>query len=92
VSDGYENVEQGDAEMVLRGLKNLGVETPFVHVLPAFTVREAYEHRQALGKDTPLILETGEKGLLPTWLNIQFALQPDHIADVLQNSMQLFLN
>lgn len=92
VSDGYENVEQGDAEMVLRGLKNLGVETPFVHVLPAFTVREAYEHRQALGNRTPLILETGEKGFLPTWLNIQFALQPDHIADVLQNSMQLFLN
>ncbi|WP_299461638.1 vWA domain-containing protein [uncultured Microscilla sp.] len=92
ISDGYENVEQGDAEMVLRGLKNLGVETPFVHILPAFTVREAYEHRQALGKDTPLILETGEKGLMPTWLNIQFALQPDRIADVLQNSMQMFLN
>ncbi|EAY28423.1 vWA domain-containing protein [Microscilla marina] len=92
VSDGYENVEQGDAEMVLQGLKNLGVETPFVHILPAFTVREAYEHRQALGKDTPLILETGEKGLMPTWLNIQFALRPNRIVDVLQNSMQMFLN
>lgn len=92
ISDGYENVEQGDTEMVLQGLKNLGINTPFVHILPAFTVREAYEHRQLLGKDMPLILETGERGFMPTWLNIQFALQPDNIADVLQNSMQSFLN
>lgn len=92
ISDGYENVEQGDAKMVLQGLKNLGVNTPFVHILPAFTVREAYEHRQPLGENTPLILETGEKGFMPAWLNIQFALQPDNIADILQNSMQSFLN
>ena len=92
ISDGYENVEQGDAQMVLQGLKNLGINIPCVHILPAFTVREAYEHRQPLGKDAPLMLETGERGFMPTWLNIQFALQPDNIAEVLQNSMQSFMN
>lgn len=91
ISDGYENIEQGDALQVLEGAKALKINTPIFHILPAFTEREAFEHRRPLG-DAPIFLETGERGFLPLWLRIQFTLNPDKVATILTQSIQPNLN
>lgn len=91
ITDGYENVEKGDTSSILKVAKTIGLHIPVLHVLPAFTVREAYTHRQPLG-DAPVILETGEQGFLPLWLRIQLELQPDNAEAVLKASLQPILN
>ena len=91
VTDGYENMEQGDAAAILKATKSMGLDIPVLHILPAFTVRENYTHRQPLG-DVPVILETGQQGFLPLWLRIQLELNPENVEDVLKASLQPILN
>lgn len=83
ISDGYENVESGDAKRTLDALRGLGVDVPFVHVLPAFTVREHVEDRQPLGADNT-ILETGENGFVPLVLRLAARVAPQALPSILE--------
>ncbi len=82
ISDGYENVEQGDSAMVLKGLKQLGIKIPIFHIIPAFTEREKIVDRLAL-PECPYFLETGQYGFLSTWLRIRTHMEPESVSTLL---------
>jgi hypothetical protein len=84
ISDGYENVEQGDTATVLKGIKQLGIQIPIFHIVPAFTERDNIEDRQ-LG--CPAFLETGQLGFLATWLRIRAHLQPELLSTLLRQTV-----
>ncbi len=88
VSDGYENVEQGDARAVLRGLDELAMSVPIVHVLPAFTVREHIAGRKPLGDERPLFVETAQSGFLPLWLRLRAAVEPEKLPQLLRQVLE----
>ncbi len=92
ISDGYENVEQGDTAQILAGVKQLNLSTKMIHIMPAFTRRESAENRLILGDDEALIVETGEKGMMSLWLHIQFILHPDKVSELLAESLKPILN
>ncbi len=84
ISDGYENVEQGDTATVFRGFEQLGIHIPIFHIIPAFTERDNIEDRQ-LG--CPVFLETGQRGFLATWLRIHAHLQPESLSELLRQTV-----
>jgi len=86
ISDGYENVEQGDTATVLKGIEQLGIQIPMLHVIPAFTERDRIEDRQPLS-GYPTILETGQRGFLSTWLRIRTHLQPASLSTLLRQTI-----
>ncbi len=87
ISDGYENVEQGDTAAMFAGLKQLGIQIPMLHIIPAFTERDKIENRQLL-PDCPTFLETGERGFLSTWLRVHAHLQTDSVSGLLRQTIQ----
>lgn len=86
ISDGYENVEQGDTAMVLAGLEKLGIKIPMLHIIPAFTEREKITDRQPL-VGSPTFLETGQRGFLSTWLRIRAHLEPESLSMLLRQTL-----
>ena len=86
ISDGYENVEPGDAAMALAGIKQLGIEIPILHIIPVFTERDKIEQRQPF-PDCPIFLETGQRGFLSTWLRIRAHLQPELLPTLLRQTL-----
>jgi hypothetical protein len=88
ISDGYENVEQGDAAMVLKGLKQLGIKIPMFHIIPAFTEREKIADRLPL-PECPYVLETGQHGFLSTWLRIRTLIEPESLSSLLREGAEL---
>ncbi len=86
ISDGYENVEQGDTAMVLAGIEQLGIKIPMLHIIPAFTERENIVDRQPLVA-CPTFLETGQRGFLSTWLRIRAHLEPESLSVLLQQTL-----
>jgi hypothetical protein len=88
ISDGYENVEQGDAAMVLKGLKQLGIKIPMFHIIPAFTEREKITDRLPL-PSCPYVLETGQHGFLSTWLRIRTLIEPESLSSLLREGAEL---
>ena len=86
ISDGYENVEQGDTALMLTGIQQLGIQIPSLHVIPAFTERDRIEERQLL-PGCPTFLETGQRGFLSTWLRIHAHLQPTEISSLLRQTL-----
>ena len=86
ISDGYENVEQDDSAMVLKGLKQLGIKIPIFHIIPAFTEREKIADRLAL-PECPYFLETGQHGFLSTWLRIRTHMEPESLSSLLRHGL-----
>ena len=86
ISDGYENVEQGDTPMILAALKKLGIKIPMLHIIPAFTEREKIANRQPL-VGYPTFLETGQRGFLSTWLRIRAHLEPESLSMLLRQTL-----
>jgi hypothetical protein len=84
ISDGYENIEQGDKAAVFAGLEQLGIQIPIVQIIPAFTERDRIENRQLL---PTCFLETGLRGFLSTWLRIRAHLAPDSIEALLRETL-----
>lgn len=62
ISDGYENVRQGDVEQVVQGLRRLGMATPIYQVVPLFTAAEKLSRRR-LGAALPVIPLAHEDGV-----------------------------
>lgn len=85
ISDGYENVEQGDTAAVLAGFEQLGIRIPILHIIPAFTERDRIEDRQLPGCIT--FRETGQRGFLSTWLRIRAQLQPESLSELLRQTL-----
>lgn len=83
LSDGYENTEAGDAAHTLTALRKLGFDTPVSHILPVFTERENVAERLPLG-DAPYILDTGNRGFAPTWLQLRLQAAGDDLESVLR--------
>ncbi len=92
ISDGYENQEKGDALHILEAIRGMDNATPVIHILPVYTNREAVAHRRPLGEKVPLVMETGQRGVFPLWMQLQFMLQPDKATDILVDSVQAILN
>jgi hypothetical protein len=86
ISDGYENVEQGDTAMVLAEFEKLGIKIPILHIIPAFTERENIADRQPL-VGSPTFLETGQRGFLSTWLRIRAHLEPESLSMLLRQTL-----
>ena len=86
ISDGYENVEQGDTAMVLAEIEKLGIKIPMLHIIPAFTERENIADRQPL-VGSPTFLETGQRGFLSTWLRIRAHLEPESLSLLLRQTL-----
>jgi hypothetical protein len=86
ISDGYENVEQGDSAMVLKALKHLGIKIPIFHIIPAFTEREKIADRLPL-PECPYFLETGQHGFLSTWLRIRTLIEPESLSSLLRHGL-----
>jgi hypothetical protein len=62
ISDGYENVRQGDVEQVAQGLRRLGMTMPIYQVVPLFTAAERLSRRH-LGAALPVIPLAHEDGV-----------------------------
>jgi hypothetical protein len=54
VTDGYENLRQGDTASMVEGLRQLGYDVPIYQVVPQFTGAEKLDLRR-LGENIPLI-------------------------------------
>jgi sulfur transfer protein SufE len=87
ISDGYENVEQGDTAAVLAGIEQLGIFMPMLHIIPAFTERDRIEERQPL-TGYPAFLETGQRGFLSTWLQMRAHLESGAVSTLLRQTIQ----
>ena len=62
ITDGYENVRQGDAAQVVRGIQQLGHTIPVYQVVPQFTAAENLGQRM-LGENIPVIPLAHEDGI-----------------------------
>jgi hypothetical protein len=54
VSDGYENVRQGDVAQVVAGARQLEINTPIYQVVPLYTAAENLEQRR-FGEAIPVL-------------------------------------
>jgi hypothetical protein len=54
ITDGYENLRQGDTAWVMQGLRKLGYDLPIYQVVPLFTSAEKLELRR-LCEEIPLV-------------------------------------
>jgi len=86
ISDGYENVEQGDTAAVLAGIEQLELFIPMLHIIPAFTERDRIEGRQPL-TGWPAFLETGQRGFLSTWLQVRAYLESESLSTLLRQTI-----
>lgn len=59
-TDGYENVRQGDAAAVVRGLRQLGWATPIYQIAPLFVAGEDLARRR-LGEEVPILTVSHER-------------------------------
>jgi hypothetical protein len=62
ITDGYENVRQGDAAQIVRGINQLGRTLPVYQVVPQFTAAENLAQRQ-LGENIPVFPVAHEDGV-----------------------------
>jgi hypothetical protein len=62
ITDGYENVQSGDTELVVRGLRSLGLDMPIYQIAPLFTSAEDLSQRQ-LGESIEVIPIVHEDGV-----------------------------
>jgi hypothetical protein len=62
LTDGYENVRQGDTAQIVQGMRQLGLTTPIYQVAPLFTLAENLAQRR-LGEAIPLIPLENERGV-----------------------------
>ncbi len=62
ISDGYENIHQGDAERMVRGLCQLDLAMPIYQVVPVFTLAENLAQRR-FGDTIPVIPLAHEEGV-----------------------------
>lgn len=76
VTDGYENVREGDTAHVVAGLRRLGVATPVYQVLPVFTPAEDIQSR-CLGADIVPLPVHHERGVGELLARIYLATRPD---------------
>jgi hypothetical protein len=56
ITDGYENVREGDVAIVVDGLQQLGISVPIYQIIPAFTSAENIDYRKLHPNIHPLIL------------------------------------
>lgn len=76
ITDGYENVREGDLAHVVAGLRRLGTTTPVFEVLPVFTPAEDIRSR-CLGADIVPLPVHHEKGVGELLARIYLATRPD---------------
>ncbi|WP_052891246.1 VWA domain-containing protein [Thermogemmatispora carboxidivorans] len=62
ITDGYENMRQGDAALVLQGLRLLGLTMPVYQIVPVYTSAEQLAQRR-LGDDFVLLPVQHEQGV-----------------------------
>ncbi|HEY4389495.1 MAG TPA: hypothetical protein VGN34_34070 [Ktedonobacteraceae bacterium] len=62
LTDGYENVRQGDTIQIVQGMRQLGLAMPICQVVPLFTLAEDLAQRR-LGTAIPLIALEHERGV-----------------------------
>ncbi len=60
ITDGYENVRQGDAAEVVRGMQQLGLHIPVYQIVPVFAAAEDLSQRRLGGKIQLLPVEHEE--------------------------------
>jgi hypothetical protein len=83
ITDGFENIEEGDAARIYQGLRQLEVSTPIVQIIPAYTNREHLEGRIPL-TSCPALVETAESGFMPFWLRLRAVVNPETLPVLLQ--------
>ncbi len=62
VSDGYENIRQGDVAQIVSGLRQLEIQLPIYQVAPLFTVAENLEQRR-FGANIPVLQLSHEQDI-----------------------------
>jgi len=62
ITDGYENVRQGDTTQVVHGLRLLGLQLPNYQVVPPFTAAEKLTQRR-LSEEVPVLPLAHEDGV-----------------------------
>ncbi len=62
ISDGYENIQQGDTERIVQGLQQLDLTMPIYQIVPVFTPAEKLAQRR-FSNTIPLIPLAHEEGV-----------------------------
>lgn len=79
ITDGYENVRQGDAAQVVRGMQQLGWTIPIYQVVPQFTAAENLGQR-LLGENIPAIPLAHEDGIQELLARILLTSESENIS------------
>jgi hypothetical protein len=90
ITDGYENVRQGDAALVVNGLHQLGRTVPIYEVVPQFTAAENLGLR-LLGENIPVIPVAHEDGVQELLARILLASESEDISDEELHTLQQLL-
>ncbi len=90
LTDGYENVRQGDAAQVVRGINQLGRTIPIYQVVPQFTGAENLA-RRLLGDNIPVIPVAHEDGVQELLARILLASEGENISDEQMKQLQELL-
>jgi hypothetical protein len=62
ISDGYENIHQGDARCIVQGLRQLDLTMPIYQIVAVFTLAENLAQRR-FGENIPVIPLAHEEGV-----------------------------
>lgn len=80
ITDGYENVRQGDAAAVVAGLAQLGCEAKVIQVSPLFARSEDLSARR-LGERVPVVAVEHEQGVGEVLARAWLAVLPETVPD-----------
>jgi hypothetical protein len=90
VTDGYENVRQGDAAQVVRGISQFGRSLPVYQVVPQFTAAENLAQRQ-LGENIPVFPIAHEDGVRELLVRILLTSEGESVSDKEMEQLQQLL-
>ncbi len=90
ITDGYENIRQGDAAQVVRGIRRLGRTLPVYQVVPQFTAAENLAQRQ-LGENIPIFPVAHEDGVRELLVRILLTSEGENVSDEEMEQLQQLL-
>lgn len=90
ISDGYENVRQGDADEVVRGLRLLGFTMPIYQVVPLFAATEDLSQRR-LGNSLQVLPMEHEAGVSELLVRLKLSADTAPLSLVEQGQIQELL-
>lgn len=80
ITDGFENVRQGDTAAVVEGLRSLGMNLPVLQVVPKFSETEDLTDRR-LGEGIPVVEICNENAAGDLLARVLLAAFPDQLDD-----------